>query len=159
MRYRLILCLAACIAVADQLSKWVVNAHIPYGSSVEVASFFNLVHIRNYGAAFGIFNNPESTWQFWLFLASTLLVSGVLFFVAKGAKASDKPLFCALGCILGGALGNLVDRLRFQSVVDFLDFHLLGFHWPAFNVADIFICLGVGLAALIIIRAPAEKTS
>ncbi len=156
MRYRIIICLAILIAFADQVSKLAVDAWLPLHGSIEVTSFFNLVHVRNYGAAFGVFNDSTSSWQIWLFLASALLASGIIFFVAKGAREKDKLLFFALGCILGGALGNLTDRLRLRFVVDFLDFHALGFHWPAFNVADIAICIGVGLAALIIMRSSLE---
>lgn len=154
MRYRIILSWAALVTLLDQSSKWLVNDAVPYYESIRVTSFFNLVHVRNYGAAFGVFNDPEGTWQFWFFLASTILAAGIIYFVAKGARATDKSLFTGLGLILGGAVGNLIDRVRFNSVVDFLDFHWAGFHWPAFNVADIAICVGVGLAILVIVMTP-----
>lgn len=160
MRYRIIISFAAIVVLLDQCTKWVVNNNIPFHDSIQVTSFFNLVHVRNYGAAFGVFNDPSSSWQFWFFLASTILAVGIIFFVAKGARERDKALFSGLGLILGGAVGNLIDRVRFDSVVDFLDFHAAGFHWPAFNVADIAICIGVGIAILmILISPPPQKQS
>ena len=159
MRYRIILSIAVLVVLLDQGTKWLVNDSIPYHESIYVTSFFNLVHVRNFGAAFGVFNNPEGTWQFWFFLASTILAVGIIYFVAKGARERDKGLFWGLGFILGGAIGNLIDRIRFDSVVDFLDFHFAGFHWPAFNVADIAICVGVGIAMLMIVLSPLPPKS
>lgn len=154
MRYRIILSYVVLVVLLDQSTKWLVNDNIPFYDSIAVTSFFNLVHVRNFGAAFGVFNDPAGTWQFWFFLASTILATGIIYFVARGARERDKALFSGLGLILGGAIGNLIDRIRFNSVVDFLDFHWAGFHWPAFNVADIAICIGVGIAMLMIIVSP-----
>ncbi len=154
MRYKIIFALAALLAALDQVVKYLVDAALDPYTVVPVTSFFNLVNVRNRGAAFGFLNDPSITWQFWLFLGVTLLAVGVIVFVAKGARDKDKLLFVALGCIMGGAVGNLIDRIRFRAVVDFLDFHYAGWHWPAFNVADIAICVGAGLAALAMLRAP-----
>lgn len=159
MRFRIILSFAALVILLDQCTKWLVNDSIPFHESITVTSFFNLVHVRNFGAAFGVFNDPAGTWQFWFFLASTLLAVVIIYFVAKGARDKDKALFCGLGLILGGAVGNLIDRIRFRSVVDFLDFHWAGFHWPAFNVADIAICVGVGIAMLMIVISPLPQSN
>ena len=154
MRYRIILGLAAFIAALDQLTKFAVERNLALYEVVPVTGFFNLVNVRNYGAAFGFLNDPEMNWQFWFFLAATLLAAGIILYIAKQAADKDKPLFFALGCILGGAVGNLVDRVRYRAVVDFLDFHYAGWHWPAFNVADIAICIGAGLTAFLIWRYP-----
>ncbi len=160
MRYKIIFGLASLVLALDQWSKWLVIENVPLFEDIKVTAFFNIVHVRNSGAAFGIFANPESTWQFWLFLAATLLAFGVIMLMAKQAQNTEKLLFMALGLILGGAVGNLVDRLRFREVVDFLDFHLNGMHWPAFNVADIAICLGAVLAGFLLFRqnTPKETT-
>jgi signal peptidase II len=157
MRYRLILCLASLLVACDQLSKWVVERHVQPHERIPLTDFFALVNVRNRGAAFGFLNDPSITWQFWLFFAATVLAAGVVFFVARQAGEKERLLFVSLGCILGGAVGNLVDRIRFRAVFDFLDVHYAGWHWPAFNLADIAICVGAGLAALLILRAPATK--
>jgi lipoprotein signal peptidase len=157
LRHRIILSYAVLVILLDQATKWLVNENIPFHDSLPVTSFFNLVHLRNYGAAFGVFNNPEGTWQFWFFLASTLLAMVIIYFVAKGARERDKTLFTGLGLIMGGAIGNFIDRIRFNSVVDFLDFHWAGFHWPAFNIADTAICIGVGLAMIVLLFTPLPR--
>lgn len=150
-RYAIIFGLAAVVLLLDQGSKRMVEQALSLHESVSVTSFFNLVHVRNYGAAFGILNDPSGTWQFWLFLAATLLAVCVLMGIARAASAKETPLFLALGLLLGGAVGNLIDRIKYRAVVDFLDFYLYGWHWPAFNVADIAICLGAGLTALLLL--------
>jgi signal peptidase II len=157
MRYRLILGIALLLAACDQFSKWAVERQIQPFESIRLTSFCNLVNVRNRGAAFGFLNDPSITWQFWLFSGATALAAGVVFFVAKKAGEKERTLFAALGCILGGALGNLVDRIRFRAVFDFLDIHYAGWHWPAFNLADIAICVGAGLAALLLLRTPASE--
>lgn len=135
--------LAAGVAAADQLTKWLALAVLARGQLVEVTGFFNLVLVFNPGAAFS-FLAGASGWQGPLFvaiaLAAALLVSVLL------VRSPGKVLFCSgLAPILGGALGNVVDRLRFGQVVDFLDFHAFGWHWPAFNLADAAITVGAGL--------------
>ena len=160
MRYRVILGLAVVLAALDQFSKWAVDTYFAADEVVRLTSFFNLVNVRNHGAAFGMLNDPSSTWQFWLFAAATVLAGVVVVYVAKGAEEKDRLLFVALGSILGGALGNFIDRVRLRAVVDFLDFHIAGYHWPAFNLADICICLGAFVIALLLLRSPsptAEK--
>ena len=160
MRYCIILTQALLVLVIDQASKWYVDKHVDFYTQIEVTSFFNIVNVHNYGAAFGIFTGPNGTLQFWLFMGTTLLATCIIFFMARNARDRDRPLFISLGLIFGGALGNFADRLRFGAVMDFLDFHAMGFPWPAFNVADIAIFDGVGLAGPIIIRTPAvyERT-
>lgn len=152
MRYQIILGLAALIVALDQFTKWIVLSTMSLTDEIALTGFFSLVHVRNRGAAFGFLSDPDITWQFWLFLAATLVAVAAILWIAKGAEAKEKLLFIALGCIMGGALGNLIDRIRFRAVVDFLDFHAAGWHWPAFNVADIAICLGAALTALLAFR-------
>ena len=159
MRYRVIIGLAAVLAALDQFTKWIVNAHIAPDEIIRLAPFFNLVNVRNYGAAFGLLNDPSSVWQFWLFAATTVVAFAVVLYVAKSAAEKDRFLFIALGLILGGAIGNFIDRVRLRSVVDFLDFHVAGWHWPAFNLADICICAGAFVIALIVLFSPPPAPS
>lgn len=154
MRYRLIFSLAALLTAADQFTKWLTVNNLALHETVPITSFFNLVHVRNRGAAFGFLNDPDIFWQHWIFLGATLLACGIVFYIARSAKNEDKPLFFALGCIMGGAFGNMLDRLRLREVVDFLDIHIGDYHWPAFNVADIAICIGAGLIVLLMFKPP-----
>ncbi len=142
MRYAWVSGLAALIIFLDQLSKWWVIQNLPLHAAVPVLDgFFNLVHIYNRGAAFGFLNRSDIEWQFWLFLVATAIAVVTIFYLIR-TSAPSRLLFSALGLILGGALGNMIDRIRFRAVVDFLDFYVGSWHWPAFNVADIAICLG-----------------
>ncbi len=135
--------LAAAMVVADRLTKWLILAVFMPGEVREVTSFFNLVLVFNKGAAFS-FLASASGWQTPLFaavaIAAAIIVSVLL---ARGAGSRFFKLGLAL--ILGGALGNLWDRLQYGQVVDFLDFHAFGWHWPAFNVADAGISVGAVL--------------
>lgn len=151
VRWRLLLGTAAALLVLDQVSKLLVMAWIPEHRPVPVIpGVFDLVNIRNRGAAFGFLNRSDIEWQFWLFLGATLVAIWAIVALARNTR---RPLLLAgLGLILGGALGNLVDRLRFRAVVDFLDFYWRGWHWPAFNVADMGICLGAVCACLALWR-------
>lgn len=159
LRYRLVCSLAAIIVVLDQATKWLVEATIPFNETVEVLPFFDLVHIQNRGAAFGFLNRSDIEWQFWLFFVATILSIGAIFSIVRAVKMPIKGgvalLFVALGSILGGALGNFIDRVRYRAVVDFLDFYIGTWHWPAFNVADIAISVGAFLAIIAVWKCPA----
>lgn len=146
--YALLGGVALAVFILDQLTKAAVLAKIgPYQTLAIIPGFFDLVNVRNRGAAFGFLNTPEIEWQFWLFLAATLAAVWAIFVLAR--QAGGEPLLLAgLGLILGGAAGNLVDRICYRYVVDFLDFYWGSWHWPAFNVADMGICAGVFLACL-----------
>lgn len=135
--------LAALIVVFDQLTKlWIVAALRP-GESIALTSFFNLVHVYNPGAAFS-FLSDAGGWQRWFFIVLALAVSLWLTLLIR-QHAAERLLPLAAALILGGALGNVIDRVRFGAVVDFLDVHVAGWHWPAFNVADSAISVGVVL--------------
>lgn len=152
MRYGLILTLAAAITAIDQYVKHLVVAALRFNDVIPVNSFLNLVHVRNKGAAFGFLNNPDTHWQVWFFLGTTLIALVVIFFLAKKASAKDYLLFIALGCICGGALGNGIDRVTQHSVIDFLDAYYKNWHWPAFNIADVAICLGAIIMLTLVFR-------
>lgn len=135
--------LAASIIIPDQITKAVIQAkYALWDSSPVVPGVFNLVHVLNKGAAFGFLNNPDSSWQIAFFVVVTIAAVGFIYHLLTTAGKNDRFFIQGLGLILGGALGNLIDRLRFGHVVDFLDFYYGDYHWPAFNVADIAITCG-----------------
>ena len=133
------------VVILDILTKSAVVNLLPLHQVRSVIpGFFNLVHIRNRGMAFGIFNTAAGSWKDPILVLFPLLaVAGILWILFRYPKVTP-GMAVALGAILGGALGNLLDRLRFREVVDFLEFYWRGFHWPAFNVADSAITVGVG---------------
>ncbi len=157
-RYSRVLFPALGCILLDQLTKLAVVALLPFNASVPVvAGLLNLVHVHNRGAAFGFLNRPDTQWQFWLFFLATLVTVGLIVWMTRSSRY-NRALYTGFGLILGGALGNLLDRLRLRAVIDFMDFYLGSWHWPAFNVADVAICLGAVLAALALWRlAEAEK--
>ncbi len=141
--YAIASALAAVIVILDQATKYLVQKHIMLYTVVDIVpGFFSLTHTLNKGAAFGFLNRPDTNWQTYFFIGATALAVVMILNLLSKATPGDKLFVWALGLILGGALGNLVDRVRTGEVVDFLDFALGGYHWPAFNVADIAITLG-----------------
>ena len=135
--------LAALVLIADQITKYVVTRTFSLYESVEVTPFFNLVLVHNRGAAFSFLSNAGG-WQRGFFIGIALVASVWISWLIRKHRA--ETIFClALSLILGGALGNVIDRILFGAVVDFLDFHAYGYHWPAFNVADMGISCGAAL--------------
>ena len=131
---------AAAVVAADRLSKWAALAWLRPGEGLDVTGFFNLVLVFNRGAAFSFLADARG-WQQPLFIAVAIAAAAIVSWMLWRYPA--RRLLCAgLALILGGALGNLWDRLAYGHVVDFLDFHALGWHWPAFNVADSAISVG-----------------
>ena len=132
--------LALSAALMDQTSKGLIVRILTLGEQVPVSSFFNLVYVLNPGAAFS-FLADAGGWQRYFFIVLALFVSGWLALMLK----TPRPRYEALGLslILGGAVGNVLDRIITGKVVDFLAFHWNGMHWPAFNFADVFISIGV----------------
>lgn len=137
------LALACGIMLADQLTKYAVLQYFTVSKVVEVTWFFNLVLVYNSGAAFS-FLSDASGWQREFFIAIALMASVLIVYLLR--RYRQQTLFClSLSLILAGALGNVIDRILFGAVVDFLDFHAYGYHWPAFNVADSAISCGAAL--------------
>ena len=135
--------LGALVIVLDQWSKAAIGSHFAYGESVALVSFFNLVLAHNQGAAFSMLNDAGG-WQRWLF--SAIAVIAAVWITVLLHRHRQQKLFClALALILGGALGNLIDRISYGYVVDFLDFHWNAYHFPAFNLADSAITCGAAL--------------
>ena len=132
--------LAGLVIVFDQLSKYFVLAHIQFGETIYVAPFWNWVLAFNQGAAFS-FLADQPGWQRWLFSALAIGVSAWIAFTLR-QQPQQKLLSLALTLVMGGALGNVIDRVRFGAVVDFIQWHVAGHYWPAFNVADSAIVAG-----------------
>ncbi|MCL2345107.1 MAG: signal peptidase II [Desulfobulbus sp.] len=138
--------LAALVIVLDQISKWVVLGHIGYGESITVAPFWNWVLTFNSGAAFS-FLADQPGWQRWFFTLLALAVSAWIAVMLR-RHPERRLASLALALILGGALGNVIDRLRFGAVVDFIQWHAAGYYWPAFNIADAAITVGAVLLVI-----------
>jgi signal peptidase II len=141
------LAIAAVILVLDQVTKWwllqtMQAANEPF---IDVTGFFNIVLVWNRGVSFGMFNNDAGLNGMVFSLLAAVITVALLVWLRRAAS----PLIrIAIGLVIGGAIGNVVDRLRLGAVVDFLDFHLGSWHWPAFNVADSAICVGVALMVI-----------
>ena len=145
------------IVLADQVTKEIVADRIPLHSSVPVIQgLFDLTHVRNSGAAFGLFASIDSPLRTVLLNTVAFVVFLAVLVYAWRTSVDSTRLQLGLSLILGGAVGNLLDRVRFGYVVDFLDFAVSGHHWPAFNVADSAICIGVGLLFLDMLRNDEE---
>ena len=135
------LALSLLILVLDQITKQLIVDNMTLYERIEILPFFNPFYIHNLGAAFG-FLSDQPGWQRWFLSIITTLVSlGILFWLTR-LKSSQKLLIIALVFVLGGALGNLYDRVVFGYVIDFIDWHAFGYHWPSFNIADMAISIG-----------------
>jgi len=138
--------LALVLLIADQFTKVLVLGSFQLGDSRVVTSFFNLVRVHNAGAAFS-FLADASGWQRWFFTGLGVAAAILIVWMLKN-HAGQRLFGFALACILGGAIGNVIDRVLYGYVVDFLDFHWAGMHFPAFNVAD--SAISIGAACLIL---------
>ena len=140
------LALALGVFLLDQFTKVLILGYYQLGDSTPVTGFFNVVRVHNTGAAFS-FLASASGWQRWFFVGIGVVAAGFIIWMLR-AHSGQRLFSFALGCVLGGAVGNVVDRLLHGYVVDFLDFHWAGWHFPAFNVAD--SAISVGAACLIL---------
>jgi signal peptidase II len=151
---------ALAVLLLDQITKHTIASRFPlHDSQPLISGFFNLVHVRNRGMAFGIMNRPGADWGFYILLGATLGAVALLLFWFYRLKSEDRGMVLPLSLILGGATGNLLDRVRMGEVIDFLDFHIGPYHWPAFNVADSAITVGTLWLAVILLfhSSPKEK--
>lgn len=143
---------AVLVLVADQLSKWAILTQVfalaqpistqSWHPPIEITGFFDLVMVWNYGVSFGMFSGGEPLMRWGLVVLTLVIVIGLSVWVRRTHRL---VVAITVSAIIGGAIGNLADRVRFGAVADFLDFHLYGWHWPAFNVADSAISIGVVL--------------
>ncbi len=136
---------ALLVLAADQWSKWymMVVMDLPNRPPIEVTSFFNLVTVWNQGVSFGMFASHNQP----LILTGVASIVTLILLVWLGRNES-RFVALSLGLVIGGAIGNIVDRVKYGKVFDFLDFHLMGFHWPAFNIADSGVVIGVVLLCI-----------
>lgn len=141
--------LAGIIFMADISIKLFVMKEMGYGwaNRIEVLPFFNFLYVHNYGAAFS-FLSDQAGWQRWFFTGIAIAVCSLLGYWMRKAPQTDKLNNMAYALIIGGAIGNVFDRLVHGFVVDYLDFYWGNYHWPAFNLADAAICIGAGLIIL-----------
>lgn len=148
--------IASLLILADQLSKWWLLYRVGMidGRLIEVTSFFKLVMVWNHGVSFGMFNHGVHAYQPWILSGLALIISAILVRMARQSTCRYEQLCYAL--IVGGALGNVIDRARYGAVADFFYFHIGELAWPAFNIADASICIGVGLLLLSMLKKPAK---
>lgn len=145
------------IVVADQVTKFIVDRSMALHESIPVIeNLFSLTYIRNTGAAFGIFAGSHAAFRMPFLIIVSLIAIGFIFMMLKRLRDTETGLMTALAFILGGAIGNLIDRIFYGEVIDFLDFYWSNYHWPAFNLADSFITLGVGITVYYLATAKGE---
>ena len=143
LRYLLV---SLAVIVLDQWTKWLIEVHLPHHSTQPVVpGFFNLTHVRNSGVAFGLFASDGGGWLLTLLGLGALVAVGLYFWYTP---SRDRVLLVALALVVGGAVGNLIDRVSSGAVTDFLDVYLGPHHWPSFNVADSAISIGIVLMAI-----------
>jgi signal peptidase II len=133
---------AAMVVLLDQLSKWLVlKVLTEVGQTVELLPFFHFTLSFNHGISFSMFNNPGQNQLLLLFLSGAVII----LFYAWLWRSSEPYICIPLGIVTGGALGNMIDRVAYGAVVDFIDVKIISWHYPTFNIADSFICIGVAL--------------
>ncbi len=158
-KYWILLIFCFGILLLDQWTKYIVVQKLLLYQRVEVIpGLFNIIHVRNTGGAFGIFGGERGGIGSILFVVVSLVAIGAIVFLFAKTRENEKTLALSFSLILSGALGNLIDRLHYGEVVDFLDFHVAAYHWPAFNVADSAICIGIGLMALEVLKRDRKRS-
>ncbi|MDH4099068.1 MAG: signal peptidase II [Nitrospirota bacterium] len=134
------------VVVLDQVTKILVDSTMMLGQSITILeNFFHLTYLRNRGAAFSLFAGTADSFRLPFLIGVSLLAFAVLIYLWRQLKDDETLLATAYGLVMGGAVGNLIDRVRLGEVIDFLDAHWYNAHWPAFNVADSAVCIGVAL--------------
>ena len=142
--YKKLAVISGLVIIIDQITKILILKNLPLFHSVTIIpGFFNITHIHNPGGAFGFMAHQDSNFRNFLFILLASVAVGIIFYFYKNTNRTHPFLASGFALILGGAIGNLIDRIRFGKVVDFLDFYVHNHHWPAFNVADSAITIGV----------------
>jgi signal peptidase II len=156
-KVRLVTGVLSAIVLLDQVTKLIVDRTMPLYHSIPVIDgFFSLTYIRNTGAAFGILAGSGTAFRLPFLMFFSLLAIGFIIVMLRRLPERETGLTIALTFILGGAIGNLVDRFAHGEVIDFLDFYWATYHWPAFNIADSFITVGVAITVYYLIKARGE---
>jgi signal peptidase II len=146
-KYSWVSVIAASVLVLDQITKFLVVRYLPRQGIVQIIpGFFDITSVRNPGGAFGLLAGAQGWWRTAFFVSVSIVALAVI--VAFVRKSNDRLSLVAFALISGGAVGNLVDRIRFGEVVDFIDWYFRSWHWPAFNIADAAITVGVALLAV-----------
>jgi signal peptidase II len=148
-KYIRFVAVVALVVLLDQITKAIVLKMMPlFKSIVVIPGFFSLTHVHNPGGAFGFLAQNGSPWRHWMFLGAAVVALSMILYFHHQTPKTHPYLGLGLSLIFGGAIGNLIDRLRFGEVIDFLDFYAAHFHWPTFNVADSAVTIGVGIFVL-----------
>jgi signal peptidase II len=148
-KYLTLFLLANVLILVDQYSKFLITTHLPLYYSIEVIEgVFNLTHVRNPGVAFGLFAGVESQYKAWIFVFISSVAIIAILVIYHHTPKEHRMVRIGLILIFSGAIGNVIDRIVYKEVIDFLDVFYEGYHWPAFNFADSCITIGVGLMIL-----------
>ncbi|KAB2835496.1 MAG: signal peptidase II [Candidatus Dadabacteria bacterium] len=145
-KYRTAAIITVLVVVIDQISKWLVVRDVPLYGKINLLPFLDVTHIRNPGAAFGIFRDLPESLRLPMFVLVLIAAAVVIVYFLSKTGNNDRLLVVSLSLILGGAIGNSIDRFRLRYVTDFIDFHWFGnpaLHWPPFNLSDSAITIGV----------------
>jgi len=149
----LFITVAAVVVIFDQITKLILIARLPVGQRLPIIDgLFDLVHVRNTGVAFGIFSRSAFAYRAIFFLAASLIAMTIIVLFLRKLRQDQTGWIVGLGLVFGGAIGNLIDRVRLGEVIDFADFYVGNFHWPAFNVADSAVTIGALYLMIRIIR-------
>ena len=156
-KWKLVLSWLVPIIVLDQLTKIIVDRTMPLHHSIPIVDgFFSLTYVRNTGAAFGIFAGSHEVFRLPFLIGVSILAIGFILVMLKRLRDDATGLVTALTFILGGAIGNLLDRVLHGEVIDFLDVYYSNYHWPAFNLADSFITVGVTITLFYLVGAKGD---
>ena len=151
-KYIMLVFTAGLVVVLDQLTKWLITRYLPFYSEKKIIpGLLNLIHIHNPGGAFGIFANNQGSLQSMAFIGVAVAAMGLILYLYRKTPSEYPVLSMGLALIFGGAFGNMIDRLRIGRVIDFIDMHVGTLHWPAFNIADSAITVGMVIFAFYIL--------
>lgn len=161
LKYIILFSFFPVLLTLDQWTKLLVISKFRLGETLPILEgYFNLTYVRNTGAAFGIFSQADPTFRIPFFILIPLIALVAIIYVFRKIRSDDLRLSVALSLVISGAIGNLIDRIRWGYVVDFLDFHWqYQYHFPAFNVADSSICIGVGLLSLDLLKQTSDESN
>ena len=156
-KYIMLVCTACLVVALDQLTKWMITRYLSiYSEKKIIPGLLNLIHVHNPGGAFGIFAKNQGSLQSMAFIGIAVAAMGLILYLYKKTPIEYPVLSVGLALIFGGAFGNMIDRLRIGHVIDFIDFHVGTRHWPAFNIADSAITVGMVIFAFYVLFRKVE---